>query len=435
MTQSSRTPRIAYFVSLYPAVSHTFIQREILGLRKRGMEIETFTVRRADPKTVLSETDKSEFHRTVAILPTSVGRLVAAHAVACLRRPGVYLRTLCESWQIGRWNLRASLYQLFYFAESMILLRECRKRKITHLHVHFTDVAADVARYVAQYTRTTRLPITWSFSLHGSTEFFNLEKYHLDKKAQSASFVICIGEFARSQLMYATRPEDWSKYRIVHCGVTPASRRHDYASHDGPFRVLSVGRMDPVKLQNVLIDAIAMVRDSGVDVALTILGDGKMRAALEDQVRKHDLDRVVTMPGSVSLDEVYEQLAISDAFCLNSAMEGIPVSAMEAMTMGLPCALSAVAGVPELATDGVHALHVSPGSARELADAITALANDEELRRRLGEAAQVRIAESFNIERSCDDIKATFDELVMNRHDSTPDSQLSQIVRQVSPRH
>ena len=47
------TTRVAYLVSQYPAVSHVFIEREVLGLRARGVEVHTFSVRKPDPKIYL----------------------------------------------------------------------------------------------------------------------------------------------------------------------------------------------------------------------------------------------------------------------------------------------------------------------------------------------------------------------------------------------
>jgi len=61
--------RIAYLASRYPAVSHTFIQREIAGLRDQGVTIDTFAIRRAQPDEVLSRADDAEARATYALLP------------------------------------------------------------------------------------------------------------------------------------------------------------------------------------------------------------------------------------------------------------------------------------------------------------------------------------------------------------------------------
>ena len=80
-------PPLAYLTSLYPAVSHTFIQREVLKLRQAGVQVETFTIRRAPDEHLLSPVDRSEADRTESVLPVSAGQLIGAHLRALRRRP------------------------------------------------------------------------------------------------------------------------------------------------------------------------------------------------------------------------------------------------------------------------------------------------------------------------------------------------------------
>src|SRR6185437_5844514 len=63
--------RLAYLVDQYPAISHSFILREVAALRRCGVEVETFSIHRSDPGHLLAESDRSEYARTYAIRPTS----------------------------------------------------------------------------------------------------------------------------------------------------------------------------------------------------------------------------------------------------------------------------------------------------------------------------------------------------------------------------
>ncbi len=85
---------VGYLASEYPKVSHTFIDREIAALRRRGVAVQTFTVRRTAEARLYSDADRRAARETAALLPTSPGRLLVAHARAALRHPGRYARTL-----------------------------------------------------------------------------------------------------------------------------------------------------------------------------------------------------------------------------------------------------------------------------------------------------------------------------------------------------
>src|SRR5439155_12168007 len=86
-----------------------------------------------------------------------------------------------------------------------------------------------------------------------------------------------------------------------------------------------------------------------------------------------------------------------DVYCQPSRFEGMPVSLLEAMALGLPAVATAVGGVPEVATDGEDAVLVPPGAPDAMAGALVDLLRDPRRRRALGERA-ARTAERFSIE-------------------------------------
>src|SRR2546421_5616030 len=137
--------RIAYLIGPPPAVSHTFIMREIQALRHLGTEIETFAIWRTDPAELLSAADREEFGRTRALLPPRVGGGLAAHARAAARRPGAYVRTLARALALSRPGVRGRLLGLSWFFEAGVLWRHCVQRGIRHVHVHLGGTAPTVA--------------------------------------------------------------------------------------------------------------------------------------------------------------------------------------------------------------------------------------------------------------------------------------------------
>jgi colanic acid/amylovoran biosynthesis glycosyltransferase len=394
--------RIAYLTSRYPQVSHTFIQREVRAVRRAGATVETFAIRRAQPHEILSRADQEEFERTTSLLPVSTAAVVAAHVRAVIGAPAAYLRTLALALRLTPGGARGTLWQLFYFGEGILMWDYCVDRGIRHVHVHFANVAADVAMLATAFGGRAAAweRWTWSFTMHGPTEFYDVRHHRLPEKAADADFVVCISDYARSQIMVLLPEKAWSKLRVVHCGVDPAvyTPRDSDQRSDAAIEVLCVGRLVPEKGQTVLLEAIAQLRSAGRDVRCTCIGDGTSRTLLEEAIRERGLDGAARLVGSVGQDEIRAAYDDADVFCLPSFAEGVPVVLMEAMSMELPVVTTRIAGIPELITDDVDGLLVPPGRADELAAALQRLVDDPSLRRRLGARARETVMASFEIE-------------------------------------
>src|SRR6185312_14184242 len=100
----------------------------------------------------------------------------------------------------------------------------------------------------------------------------------------------------------------------------------------------------------------------GAPQRLVIVGDGPLRGALEDTAEAAQVTDLVEFAGELTAEEVRARLASADLFCLPSFSEGLPVSIMEAMAVGVPVVTTWIAGIPELAESGVTALPVSPAT-------------------------------------------------------------------------
>jgi colanic acid/amylovoran biosynthesis glycosyltransferase len=392
--------RIAYVCSRYPAVSHTFIQREVAALRGFGLDVDTVAIRRAAADEALSRADKAEAEATYAILPVRPWHLARAHANA-LRYPGAYRATLNTAFRLAPRGLRGRLWQLFYFAEAVVLWDRARRRGVEHLHAHFANVGSDVALLAATLGREAgRGPRTWSMTMHGSTEFYDVSAFRLPEKVRDARFVACVSDFTRSQLMLHTEEEHWPKLALVRCGVDPqafGAVARDGAS--GALRVLVVGRLVSEKGYSLLLEALADVVARGRDVTLEIVGEGPAGEALRARAGALGVAERVQWLGAVGQDEIRRHYEEADAFCLPSFAEGVPVVLMEAMAMQLPVVATRIAGIPELIDDGVSGLLVAPARAGELADALDQLAASPELRGQLGRAGREAVMAGYDAER------------------------------------
>lgn len=135
------------------------------------------------------------------------------------------------------------------------------------------------------------------------------------------------------------------------------------------WRLVFVGTLSQLyKAPDVLINAISICVKEGLDLKLTIVGDGKHRAELEAQAAHLDLGKHIYFHGQVgSSDAVREHLDKADLFILPSYQEGLPRAMIEAMARGLPCIGSTAGGIPELLPPEDM---VTPGDAMALAEKI-----------------------------------------------------------------
>lgn len=118
----------------------------------------------------------------------------------------------------------------------------------------------------------------------------------------------------------------------------------------GPLHLITVGSMEHLyKGQDILLLALAECRAEGLDVDLTLVGDGRERGWLEDLSSQLQLGTAVRFVGQLpSGNAIREQLDQADVFVLPSRQEGVPRAMIEAMARALPCIGSAVGGIPEL---------------------------------------------------------------------------------------
>lgn len=389
MTVGAGAGRIAYLVSEYPKASHTFIQREIAGLRTLGADITTFTIRRTGSEHHIGPEEEAAARETFAVLDAARNplRLAAAHLRRIVVDPRAWVRALTLAARTPGPGFAGLLWQMFYFAEAGVLADRLRAVGAARLHVHFGNAACTVGMIAA---RMAGLP--FSYTLHGPSELFEPRANRLADKVAAASFVACISWFARSQAMLFADPAHWPKLKIIHCGVDPARYDRLKPMRDAaPATLLFVGRLAAVKGLPVLFDALAMLHARGVAARLILVGDGPERAQLERAVTDKGLGQAVAFAGHRSQEAVAESLAAADVFVLPSFAEGVPVVLMEALASRTAVVATRVAGVPELVEDGVSGLLTAPGDAAGLADALAALIADPERRRRMGEAGRAKV--------------------------------------------
>jgi glycosyltransferase involved in cell wall biosynthesis len=191
------------------------------------------------------------------------------------------------------------------------------------------------------------------------------------------------------------------KLEVVHCGV---DLEHIAWRPDGRSEglIIGVGRLQPIKGFDTLIEALALARRNGAIFRCKLIGEGPMRAELEPQVQSHGLRDHVEFMGAQPQESVREWLEKASIFALpcqvsaDGGRDGIPVALMEAMASGCAVVSCRTSGVPELISHDEHGLLVAERDAFALSTALQRLLDDSFLRRRLATAARARIEQQFD---------------------------------------
>lgn len=356
--------RIAYLCNRYPAVSHSFVRREIAGVEAAGHQVDRYTVRA--PANLIDEADRAEAQRTTAILSAGAIGLGTALLGALMRTPRRFLGAARLAVRSAGWSPKALVRHAAYLGEAAWLVRRFRAAPVDHLHAHFGTNPAMVARL------THRLGgPPYSFTIHGPDEFDQPDALDLHGKVAEARAVMVISSFCRSQVMRWSDPADWGKLAVVRCGVDAGFLAAPALPAPSAPRFAAVARLNAQKGLPLLVEAAALLRARGRDFRIDIAGDGELRAALTRRIAEAGLADQVRLIGPVDGAGVRRLLQEARAFVLPSFAEGLPVVIMEALALERPVIASAIAGTPEL-VDASCGWLVPAGSVEALASAMEA---------------------------------------------------------------
>lgn len=358
--------RLAYLCNLYPAVSHSFVRREIEAVERAGHEVHRFSIRppRADLK---DPADRHEAEQTEVVLGQGALRLLLAALLLLISRPLKTLDAIASARRLSGPGARAKIRHLAYWLEAAWLVRRFDQLGVQHLHAHFGTNPAAVAAIIRAWGGPS-----FSFTAHGPDEFDAPVTLSLPAKVEAASFVAAISSFGRSQLMRWSRPDHWDRIGVVRCGLDRDFL--DAAAEPvgaGSTEFVCVARLSAQKGLPLLIAACERLRANGERFSLTIVGDGEMREELGAEVTRCNLGDIVTLAGVQTSEEIRDHLKRCRAFVLPSFAEGLPVVIMEALALGRPVIATAVAGIPEL-VDGACGWLIPGGSEDALVGAMTA---------------------------------------------------------------
>lgn len=177
----------------------------------------------------------------------------------------------------------------------------------------------------------------------------------------------------------------WGAVDAAEIEAAQPARRADFGLSENEPVIIWVGRLDPIKGFEEMLEAFAGVCRSAA-ARLVLVGEGDYRPAVESLIVKHRLHERVILLGQRT--DVPALLKMADLFLFCSRTEGLPNAMLEAMAAGLPVIATDVSGCRDILTDGETGFLVRPGDAGEIMGAVLRILADPGVGRAMGRAAR-----------------------------------------------
>jgi len=332
---------------------------------------------------------------------------------AVVLNDGILYRNLLQSG-VGASLVDEAKYPFLRLGERIRRILRNFKPDVVHAHRYKENLLAWLA---TRGSPETRLLTTQ----HGLPELLG-EKAHLRSRIVAAANFLVVRKFfnvavAVSSDIARRFTEVYgfpsARVRQIYNGINPAPPDTlIFCKTPGRFCIGSAGRLFKVKDFPLMIETAALATREERRVVFLLAGEGPERSSLEAQVARLGLNEGFIFRGHVSsMETFYRGL---DVYINTSLHEGIPMSILEAMGLGIPVVAPTVGGISEIITDGVEGFLISQRDPRLFAQSCLTLFKDAGLRMRMSMAARKRIVENFSANTMAHKYSNLYNELVSN---------------------
>lgn len=309
-------------------------------------------------------------------------------------------------------NIRQIISFLVFLPIVLYQLRKIIKHhNIKVINIHYPS---DEFGYFALMRHI--LPIKLILSIHGA-DFFP-DGVPLKKIPQGVKMLIKASDrvIAPSQAFLdeflELVPNARNKSGYIHNGIDVKEFNGSKLYEKGNERIiLSIAYHTYKKGLDVLLDAFASVIELDETIMLYLIGDGTDRKMLEQQVERHNISNRVKFLGNQNRENISKYLYQCEIYVQPSRSEPFGIAAVEALSCGRPVIASNVGGLKETVQNGVNGLLVEAGNADALAQALTRLLSDDDLRKNMGKEGPELVKNYFTVERMGECYEKVFREL------------------------
>ena len=384
----------------FPVLSETFVINQITGLIDRGHEVRVFARRPDGASPVHPVVARYRLVERTTYWPTQprAKAVRVLGAMGLLARHADAMPMLLRTLDRARFGRTATSLNLLYWAAGMAPRHAC---DVLYCHFGWNGLYASMLRDAGAVsgrlvTVFHGADVSWQLKAHGDDVYRRL--------FATGDLFLPISEHWRTRLVELGCPAE--RVKVHRMGIDP--QRFELLERrvvpGQAVELISISRLVEKKGVEFGIRAVGHLVARGRDVRYTIIGDGPLRTSLEELIARLDLGERVTLAGARDHDAVHAALArahIAVAPSVTSRegdQEGIPVSLMEAMAMGMPVVSTVHSGIPELVRDGVTGRLVPERDVDALARALADLIDHPETWPAMGRAARAHVVEHFAID-------------------------------------
>ena len=393
--------KITYNLGFLP----TYVFREILELSSRDYQVDVFLPRYESrskvwmeiiPRDNLSEDVSIKQDIPIQFVNCSVSLLAWLFLRECLP---VLIRHPLRFFRNALLSARKRSFKYFLIGASLARRTD---RKTLLIHSHFARTAAFAAMWAGKL-----LHIPFTLTTH-AVDIFVPDREELVKYMfKEADKIFTISSFNRDYISSRYGDELKQKITVTHLGLDLDSLPVRLKTvNPVPVILCTASGLGEKKGMSVLIETCRILEDRDVDYICRVIGsniEGILLEKYRQDVKELGLENCLEFIGLLPSDNVMKQLSEADIFVLpsiraeNGDMDGIPVSLMESMAVGVPTVSTLLSGIPELIENGKDGILVPPGNSAELADAIEKLLSDRNFAEELGRQGTEKVRSQFSV--------------------------------------
>ncbi|WP_166832040.1 glycosyltransferase family 4 protein [Thalassoroseus pseudoceratinae] len=380
-------PSMLVVVPSFPVVTQTFVLREIVSIRDAGWEVHVLTCSTGDATAWDQAKHFGISQEHVHVLNWRTCKLFSIRTVMELSKP-----IARKAADFAHYGFTLGLRRLNYFHQ---LSHVKAIQSVDIVHCHFTEAAADTGVGLAQILKR---PLT--ILAHDSF----LEKASatgLRKIQRAASIVFCVSKGwvkvwekatgSNDKLQYMPNSIDIDEFESAATMMAEKSREVVPRT----LRAITIGHFHGGKRQGDLVRAAALLKEEGVCLNCTMVGDGPERREVEALAVKYGIETQVVFLGSLTHREVREQLVHADVLVHCSQQESFGIVIIEAMGASLPVVASHTIGADDSVLENVTGHLYKVGDIGTLARRLADLAKDRQRLHSLGLAGRKRVEKLF----------------------------------------
>ncbi|PZO21117.1 MAG: colanic acid biosynthesis glycosyltransferase WcaL [Leptolyngbya foveolarum] len=408
--------KVAFIVEGFPKISETFVMSQIIGLIERGHEVDVYADSPVNEE-VRSGDYKQEDLLNIHYLKNSSDKLsnlfhaFRSSTLNFFKNP----KAISCAWNPKKYDEPRVFPRFLLPLLTTAFIRNSRDYDIIHCHFGHNGLKAAFLKRIGLIdskvvTTFHGIDLTSYISSFGQDTYARLFEY--------GNLFLPISERWEQRLIELGC--DHNKINIHHMGVDCEKFvfKHRNLEENSQVRLISIARLVEKKGIEYAIRAIAQLVKVYPNIHYTIIGDGLLRQNLEDLAKELQIEQQVDFLGWREHREVIDILDRSNILLAPSVtsregdQEGIPVTLMEAMAMGIPVISTWHSGIPELVKDKISGYLVAERDIDALAQKIECLINQPEVYSSMSLQGRMCVEKSYDLDRLNDQLVNIYTKLL-----------------------